>query len=98
MPDQDVQDAQDVRTNEGDIEVAPLGYVISSYGADYTVDGLVKRMREGSVYVPEFQRGLVWDAKDASRFIESLLLGLPLPSIFLSKEADTGKLLVVYGQ
>ena len=50
MPDQDVQDLQDgqedqavpiddVRTNEGDREVAPLAYVISSYGADYTVDG-----------------------------------------------------------
>jgi len=55
-------------------------------------------MREGSVYVPEFQRGFVWDVKDASRFVESLLLGLPVPSIFLSKEADTGKLLVVDGQ
>jgi hypothetical protein len=103
MPDQDVQDVQDVqiedvRTNEGDREVAPLAYVISSYGADYTVDGLVKRMREGAVYVPEFQRGFVWDVKDASRFVESLLLGLPVPSIFLSKEADTGKLLVVDGQ
>jgi hypothetical protein len=106
MPDQDtergqeIQDVQieDTRTSEGEIEVAPLGYVISSYGADYTVDGLVKRMREGSIYVPEFQRGFVWDLKDASRFVESLLLGLPVPSIFLSKEADTGKLLVVDGQ
>jgi hypothetical protein len=107
MLDQDVQELQeiqnavqidDTRTAEGDSEVAPLGYVISSYGADYTVDGLVKRMREGSIYVPEFQRSFVWDVKDASRFVESLLLGLPVPSIFLSKEADTGKLLVVDGQ
>jgi hypothetical protein len=30
--------------------------------------------------------------------VESLLLGLPVPSIFLSKERDTGKLLVVDGQ
>lgn len=95
---EDVQ-IDDRRTDEGsDKETAPLGYVISSYGADYTVDGLVKRMREGSVYVPEFQRGFVWDIKDASRFVESLLLGLPVPSLFLSKEADTGKLLVVDGQ
>lgn len=95
---QEVQNIDDVRTDQGDTEVAPLGYVISSYGADYTVDGLVKRMRDGSIYVPEFQRGFVWDIKDASRFVESLLLGLPVPSIFLSKESDTGKLLVVDGQ
>jgi hypothetical protein len=62
------------------------------------VDSLVKRMRDGSIYVPTFQRQFVWDVKDDSRFIESLLLGLPVPGIFLSKESDTGKLLVVDGQ
>jgi hypothetical protein len=35
---------------------------------------------------------------DASRFVESLLLGLPVPGIFLSKEEDTQKLLVIDGQ
>lgn len=89
---------EDLRTEEDAQEVAPVRFAISSYGADYTVDGLVKRIREGSVYVPQFQRGFVWDIKDASRFIESLLLGLPVPSIFLAKEPDTGKLLVVDGQ
>jgi len=62
MADEEVQEAQapediqidDKRTDEGSAkETAPLGYVISSYGADYTVDGLIKRMREGSVYVPD---------------------------------------------
>lgn len=89
---------EDFRTDENEREVEPIRYSISSYGADYTVDGLVKRVREGSVYIPEFQRGFVWSIKDASRFIESLLLGLPIPGIFLAKETDTGKLLVVDGQ
>ena len=92
-------DLEDQRTDEGDeTEVQPFRYAISSYGADYPVDSLVKRMRDGSIYIPKFQRKFVWDIKDASRFVESLLLGLPVPSIFLSKEFDTGKLLVVDGQ
>ena len=92
-------DLEDRRTEEGDAEeVQPFRYAISSYGADYPVDSLVKRIREGAIYVPKFQREFVWDLKDASRFVESLLLGLPVPSIFLSKEWDTGKLLVVDGQ
>jgi hypothetical protein len=92
-------DLEDQRTDEGDdAEVQPFRYAISSYGADYPVDSLVKRMRDGSIYVPTFQRQFVWDVRDASRFVESLLLGLPVPSIFLSKEPDTGKLLVVDGQ
>ncbi len=88
----------DLLTEEGDAEVPPLRYAISSYGVDYDVDGLVRRIQKGDIYVPSFQRGFVWDLKQASRFIESLLLGLPVPGIFLSKETDTNKLLVVDGQ
>jgi hypothetical protein len=79
-------------------EIVPFEYSITSYGADYTVDGLVKRVRDGNIYVPSFQRGYVWRLKDAARFVESLLLGLPVPGIFLSKEEDTQKLLVIDGQ
>jgi hypothetical protein len=74
-----------------------LRYEISSYGADYDVEGLVKRLRNGDCKIPEFQRGYVWPLKQASRFIESLLLGLPVPGIFLSTERDTNKLLVIDG-
>ena len=88
----------DRRSDDDEREIEPHRYSISSYGADYPIDSLVKRLRDGSIYVPSFQRGFVWDLKDASRFVESLLLGLPVPSIFLSKEADSGKLLVVDGQ
>ncbi|MEG4445644.1 DUF262 domain-containing protein [Microcoleus sp. AT9_B5] len=72
-------------------------YSITSYGADYTLDSLVRRIQDGSIYVPSFQRAYVWKINDASRFIESLLLGLPVPGIFLSKEQDTHKLLVIDG-
>jgi len=73
-------------------------YTLTSYGADYPVDGLVKRLRRGDIFVPDFQRGFVWSHAQASRFLESLLLGLPVPGIFLYKEPDTQKLMVVDGQ
>ncbi len=73
-------------------------YSISAYGADYPVDGLVQRLETGDIDVPVFQRGYVWNFGQASRFIESLLLGLPVPGIFLSREPDTQKLLVIDGQ
>lgn len=79
-------------------EVIPFKYPITSYGADYPVDSLVKRISNGDIIIPKFQRGFVWSLREASRFVESLLLGLPVPSIFLSKEADSGKLLVIDGQ
>ena len=62
-------------------------FSISSFGADYTVDGLIKRLDKKQIIVPQFQRRYVWDIKKASRFIESLIIGLPVPGIFLSRDA-----------
>lgn len=83
---------------DDDEDSLPEKYSITSYGVDFTVDGLVRRMERGDIVVPKFQRRYVWDHKKASRLIESLLLGLPVPGIFLSKESDTQKLLVIDGQ
>lgn len=78
--------------------VAPVKYDISSYGIDFDVEGLCRRLRREEIYVPPFQRSYVWKLEEASRFIESLLLGLPVPGIFLARDEDTGKLLVIDGQ
>ncbi|MDQ2841188.1 MAG: DUF262 domain-containing protein, partial [Acidobacteriota bacterium] len=75
----------------------PFKYSISNYGADYVVEVLVKRVSKGDIFIPPFQREYVWSLKDASRFIESLLLGLPVPSVFLSREPESQKLLVIDG-
>jgi hypothetical protein len=94
-----LDDAIDEALLDGeDTEEEALRYEITSYGADYDVDGLVKRLRNGDIKIPEFQRGYVWPIKQASRFVESLLLGLPVPGIFLSRENETNKLLVIDGQ
>jgi hypothetical protein len=79
-------------------EATSASFSITSYGADYPVDTLVKRMKDQAFFIPKFQRNFVWSQRHASRFIESLLMGLPVPGIFLYKEAETGKHLVVDGQ
>lgn len=78
-------------------EIIPFKYSITSYGADYPVDSIVKRINEESIFLPPFQRKYIWDKKRASKFVESLLLGLPVPGIFLSREEETSKLLVIDG-
>lgn len=98
------QDEYDLALSEG-IEDETLlespgirKFTISSYGADYTVDSLVKRMRQEAFKVPDFQRKFVWSLKHASKFVESLLMGLPVPGIFLYREAVTNEHLVIDGQ
>ena len=84
--------------DETEGELIPFRYAITSYGADYPVDSLVQRLDREVLFVPEFQRKYVWTLKQASRFIESLLLGLPVPGVFFDKESDSGKLLIIDGQ
>jgi len=83
---------------ESDDTVAPVQYEITSFGADYDAEGLVKRVQRDDIFIPPFQRDYVWTQKEASRFIESLLLGLPIPGIFLARESESKKLLVIDGQ
>lgn len=84
--------------DESTDEIVPYRYSITSYGADYPVDSLVSRIDRDVIFIPTFQRSFVWSINQASRFIESLLLGLPVPGVFFSKESDTGKLLIIDGQ
>lgn len=56
---------------------------ISSWGADLSFREIISMYDEDELVKPELQRKYVWDRNEASRFIESLLMGLPVPSIFL---------------
>lgn len=85
-------------SEELDDVVGTVKYDISSYGVDFDVEGLCRRLRREEIFVPAFQRNYVWSLREASRFIESLLLGLPVPGIFLARDESTGKLLVIDGQ
>lgn len=92
-------------------ESSPIHYGISSFGADFPVDGLVKRMDNDDIVVPTFdpdfeetelglvgfQRDFVWTKSQCDKFIESLLLGFPVPGIFLV-QGSGGIYLVLDGQ
>ena len=92
-------DSDDYEDNfDEEVETIHYEYKISSYGADYPVDGLVKRIKRGDIFIPPFQRKYVWKLPQASRFIESLLLGLPIPGIFLGRQESSNRLLIIDGQ
>lgn len=89
-------------TVEGDEqdEADVFRYEISYYPADITIAGYLEKWIANpcQLEVPKFQRRYVWDVKRASRLIESFLLGLPIPQVFLYKERRSNKLLVIDGQ
>lgn len=52
---------------------------------DITVDELVRRVSTGRIEVaPSYQRQFRWDEERQSRLIESVLLGIPIPPLFLA--------------
>lgn len=88
---------------------APLPQSISYSGSDFDVEGLVRRLNRGDIVVPTFghsdptveaagfQRAFVWRKAQMDKFIESLLLGFPVPGIVLVQQQDK-RYLVLDGQ
>jgi len=88
--------------DEGDEELAlPLSQgkrSIRTKSADPEIDSLYGKFKRGKLILqPHFQRLFVWDRAKASKLIESALLAVPLPIVYLAEEAD-GKELVIDGQ
>lgn len=64
---------------------------------DFNTKTIVNFIESDAFVIPSFQRNYVWDIKQASKFIESIIMGLPIPQIFLY-ERKTNKFLVIDGQ
>lgn len=86
-PEEDV-DFQALSSEEEDDQTSPPEYRISSTPADLTLDSYHTRWKSGEILVPGFQRKFVWKLPQSSKLIESFLLGLPVPSVFLWRESD----------
>lgn len=78
-------------------EVAVMQYDISVIPNDFNITTIFNLIDSGAIEMPVFQRNYIWDRKRASRFIESLILGLPIPQVFLYQKARN-KFLVIDGQ
>ncbi|MGL5824658.1 MAG: DUF262 domain-containing protein [Nocardioides sp.] len=90
-------------------EATPESYHVAYSGQDFDVEGLVRRLERGDILVPQFghnnvdiktagfQRSFVWTKPQMDRFVESLLLGYPIPSILLVRQPDK-RYLVLDGQ
>jgi len=94
--------ATDFAEYEGDIDVGDADisfteYEISASPNDFNVKTLVDFIGSGIVKIPGFQRNYVWDIKRASKLIESILIGIPVPQIFLYEQGKNN-FLVVDGQ
>lgn len=105
LPADAVDEIED--TIDDQAEQPAVRYTISTHGADFPVDALVKRLDQKDIIIPRFdpnvpisptesgfQREFVWTKRLSDRFIESLLFGFPVPGIFLFRDAEKRQLVV----
>jgi uncharacterized protein with ParB-like and HNH nuclease domain len=63
---------------------------------DFPVETIVSRFNSGSFLIPPYQREFIWNTDDQSQFIESVIMGLPIPMMFLAED-DEGTFEIVDG-
>lgn len=83
-------------------EETPTDYPIDQYDLtatpnDFNILTIFNFIQSGAVKIPGFQRNYVWDLRRASKLVESLIIGLPVPQVFLYEEARN-RFLVIDGQ
>src|SRR6266404_4860605 len=81
-------DGDEIQIEEYDRTAAPN---------DFNISTIYSFLESGSVRIPGFQRNFVWDIGRSSKLIESLILGLPVPQLFLYEEGRNS-FLVIDGQ
>lgn len=82
---------REVRYDMRDLTVEYIAHKYSD-GIEYSSVDEDKRdsieTKRNFIYVPEYQREFTWDEKRSSKLIESILLGLPIPFIFVAENTD----------
>lgn len=72
----------------------------SLWSTDWTTETIVNQLRRGNINLnPRFQRRNAWSPQRKSLFIESLILGLPVPQLVLAEEqGKKGSFIVIDGK
>ena len=87
-----------VSSEEEDYASSPAKCEIATYPGDFPLETWHEMWQDGEIILPEFQRGYVWKPAQASRLIESFLLGLPVPPVYLYGKYRSLERLVIDGQ
>jgi hypothetical protein len=93
----EAQSKTTAQVDAAETQIVELSKRIEFYLTEYSVELLANKMNSRDFVIPEYQRAFTWESKRQSKFIESLLLGLPIPFLFFWERPDDGKLEIVDG-
>lgn len=82
---------------QAELQLQEFSKKIDFYTSEYTVEILAVKVANNEFGVPDYQREFTWETERKCKFIESLLMGLPIPFVFLWMNDQTGQLEIVDG-
>jgi hypothetical protein len=86
----------DDEVRAAEAQIADQAKRIEFYITEYSVEILANKVRSGDYVVPQYQRAFTWEPPRRSKFLESLIMGLPIPFLFFW-EMPSGQLEIVDG-
>jgi len=102
MKQYDIEEEKVGQENEDDLQGLSKDNFSDAvlWGTDWTTETIISQLKKGNIELsPNFQRRDAWGVDRKSAFIESIILGLPIPQIILAERKDKrGAYIVIDGK
>ena len=82
------KEINDIEIQEEEESISLERYAFNSFRIERSIRDILNWVEKGKIIIPEFQRDFVWNYNQSSRFVESVLLGLPIPDFFMFRLID----------
>lgn len=84
-----MSDQRSLKQNLENIQKTARERTVKTQDVEYDLETLVARIRKKTIKLdPDYQRRHRWPVETSSRLIESLILNIPIPVVFLSQDVD----------
>lgn len=79
----------EIEQEEDEESITIQRYAFNAFRIERSIRDILSWVEKKKIIIPEFQRDFVWNFNQSSRFIESILLGLPIPDFFMFRLIDS---------
>lgn len=84
------------KVQQAELQIQEYARTVKFTVTEYSFEFITEKVNSERYYVPEYQRNLTWPLEKQSKFIESILMGLPIPFVFFWQDKD-GRMEIVDG-
>ena len=81
--------SSNLKDNLEKLQIVAKERTVKTQNIEYDLETLVKKIKKGIIKLnPDYQRNHRWNDSESSRLMESLILNIPIPTVYLSQDVD----------